>query len=77
MEGIDVLSLKALVAKIEKLDEDKDDLRETVKELWQEVKAVGFNVMVLKKVLALRKLKKGELSHYDETLKLYRDTLDV
>lgn len=54
--------LKALVERIEQLEKEKKELAKEVRDLFAEAKGAGFEVKVLRRVLALRKLSSPERS---------------
>jgi uncharacterized protein (UPF0335 family) len=47
--------LNSIVQRIEKLEDERDDLRLSIKDIYTEAKSLGFDVKVLKKVIAMRK----------------------
>ena len=66
--------LDAYLSRLDKLDEERAEIAEDTKELWTEIKSQGFNVKALRKVYALRKLKKEDLAmieHYAEVTDLF------
>ena len=48
--------LKAIVARIERLEDEKATIAADIKEVFSEAKATGFDVKILRKVIALRKV---------------------
>ena len=56
--------LKQYVERIEKLEEERATLAEDVKDIFAEAKLTGFDVAVLKKIIAIRK--KGQDKHKEE-----------
>jgi uncharacterized protein (UPF0335 family) len=48
--------LKAIVERIERLEEDKKAISDDIKQVFSEAKATGFDTKILKKVIALRKV---------------------
>jgi uncharacterized protein (UPF0335 family) len=48
--------LKAIVSRIERLEEEKATISADIKEVFSEAKATGFDTRILKKVIALRKV---------------------
>ena len=47
--------LRALVARIERLEEDKAGVAADIKEVYAEAKSMGYDTKVLRKVISLRK----------------------
>ncbi len=52
--------LRQLVARIEKLEEEKKSIADDVKESYAEAKALGFDSKVLRQVVRLRKQDRQE-----------------
>lgn len=48
--------LKSLVERIERLEDEKAAIAADIKEVFSEAKATGFDVKILRKVIALRKV---------------------
>lgn len=48
--------LKAIVERIEILEDEKATIAADIKEVFSEAKATGFDVKILRKVIALRKV---------------------
>ena len=48
--------LKAIVARLEHLEDEKATIAADIKEVFSEAKATGFDVKILRKVIALRKV---------------------
>ena len=76
-EVIAIEQLKQYVAKIEKLEEEKSELAEEIKDVFLEAKSNGFDVRGLREVLKLRKLDRAKLAEQDSILELYRQALDL
>lgn len=80
MEIIDPSSanqLKLFIDKIEKLEEEKTELMENIRDVFSEAKAVGFDVKVMKQILKLRKMKDDEAQEQEELLDIYRAALGM
>ena len=48
--------LKAIVARLEHLEDEKATIAADIKEVFSEARATGFDVKILRKVIALRKV---------------------
>jgi uncharacterized protein (UPF0335 family) len=75
--GIAAEHLQQIVMRIERLEEEKKGLADDIKEVFAEAKGQGFDVKILRKVLALRKMDKAALQEQDALLELYRDALGM
>ena len=69
--------LRHLVEKLERLEEEKSNVAEALKEVFQEAKSAGFDIKTIKQVLKLRKMDRDELQEQDALIDLYRDILEV
>jgi len=65
-ESIAGQRLLSFFERIERLEEEKAALSEDIKEVYLEAKSSGFEVSIIRKIIALRKLdpeKRQELEH--------------
>ncbi|XVN40678.1 MAG: DUF2312 domain-containing protein [Rickettsia endosymbiont of Argas persicus] len=69
--------LEQYINKIERLEQEKSDLSEEIKEIFQDASSHGFDVKAMKTVIKLKKLDKAKLAEQDAMLELYRDTLGI
>lgn len=63
--------IKAFVARIERLEEDKAAVMADMKEVYAEAKSMGFDTKILRKVVSLRKIDRRERQEADALLELY------
>lgn len=69
--------LRLFIEKIERLEEEKSELMENIREVFSEAKAVGFDPKIMKQVLKLRKMKHEEAVEQEELLDVYRAALGM
>ncbi|AAL02691.1 MAG: DUF2312 domain-containing protein [Rickettsia conorii subsp. raoultii] len=69
--------LEQYISKIERLEQEKADLSQEVKDIFQDASSHGFDVKAMKSILKLKKLDKDKLAEQDAMLELYRDTLGI
>lgn len=67
--------IKAFVARIERLEEEKASIAADIKEVYAEAKAMGFDTKVLRKCISLRKQDRHERQEQEALLELYLDAL--
>ena len=67
--------LRQLVARIERLEEEKKSIGDDIKESYAEAKAVGFDSKVLRQVVRLRKQDRQEREEQDQLRELYLHAL--
>jgi uncharacterized protein (UPF0335 family) len=63
--------LRQTVAKIERLEEEKAEVAEQIKEAYGEAKAVGFDTKALRDVIRLRKIEKAARDEQEMILETY------
>jgi len=63
--------LKSIIARIERLEEEKKALADDIKEVYAEAKANGYDTKVLRKVISLRKQDAHERQEMEALLELY------
>lgn len=69
--------LKAIVERIEKLDEEISELRSDQKDIYAEAKSDGYCPKTLRKVVALRKKDPGARAEEAALLETYLHALDM
>jgi uncharacterized protein (UPF0335 family) len=67
--------LRQLVARIEKLEEEKKSIADDVKESYAEAKTLGFDSKVLRQVIRLRKQDRQEREEQEMVRDLYLHAL--
>ncbi|MGL4974973.1 MAG: DUF2312 domain-containing protein [Bosea sp. (in: a-proteobacteria)] len=63
--------LKSIVQRIERLEEEKKTIADDIKEVYGEAKANGYDVKVLRKVIAIRKRDLQERREEEAIMDLY------
>ncbi|MBK8197751.1 MAG: DUF2312 domain-containing protein [Acidobacteria bacterium] len=63
--------LRQTVAKIERLEEEKKEVAEQIKEVYGEAKAIGFDTKALRQVIRLRKIERAEREEQEMILETY------
>lgn len=69
--------LKSIVERIERLEEEKSTIAEDVKEVYAEAKGNGYDVKILRKIIARRKRDREELQQEEAMIELYEGSLGV
>lgn len=75
--GISGEQLRQIVARIEKLEEEKKEIAEFISDAYKEAKSNGFDVKVLRKVISLRKRDAQQIAEEEEVLDLYKHALGM
>lgn len=76
-EVVSADQLRQYMSRIEKLESEKADLMDDIKQVYDEAKANGFDTKTMKQLVRLRKLDKNKLDEQDALLELYRSALDI
>lgn len=69
--------LRSFVERIEQLNAEKQDIMDQSKEVFSEAKGRGFDVKVLRKLIAMRKKDESELSEEEMILEMYKEALGM
>jgi uncharacterized protein (UPF0335 family) len=69
--------LQSIVERIEKLEAEKADIADLIKDVYVEAKSHGFDVKILRKVVALRKKDASERKTEEELLAVYMSALGM
>jgi uncharacterized protein (UPF0335 family) len=69
--------LRTIVERIERLEEEKKEVAEQIKEVYAEAKGNGYDTKTLRKVVALRKKDPSERSEEEAMLDLYLHALGM
>jgi uncharacterized protein (UPF0335 family) len=69
--------LQSIVERIEKLEVEKADIADLIKDVYVEAKSNGFDVKILRKVIALRKKDASERKTEEELIAVYMSALGM
>jgi uncharacterized protein (UPF0335 family) len=69
--------LKAFIERVERLEGEIAERREDVKEIYAEAKGTGFDVAVLRKIVAIRNQDADKRREQEEILDLYLHALGM
>ena len=87
MEGIDINQknssskkdekLKSFIERIERLNEEKNNITLDIKEVFSEAKSMGYDPKIMRKILVLRKMDVDERLEQEALLDTYRNALGI
>lgn len=63
--------LKSIIERIERLEQEKSEIAEQIKEVFAEAKGNGFDVKAIRKVVRLRKIDRAKRLEEEAVLDLY------
>ncbi len=69
--------LKAIVERIEHLEEEKKAIADDIKDVYAEAKGNGYDVKALRKIIRLRKQDKNERAEEEAILETYMHALGM
>ena len=69
--------LRSFVERIERLEEEKKNLADDIKEVYAEAKGNGFDVKILRKIIAMRKMEDHDRQEQEALIDLYAHALGM
>lgn len=69
--------LRLLIERIERLAEEAKGISDDIKDVYAEVKAVGYDVPIVRQIVRLRKMKPDDRAEMDALLDSYRSALGL
>lgn len=69
--------LKLLIERIERLEEEKKGIGDDIRDVYAEAKAVGYDTKIMRKVIALRKMKPDDRREQETMLATYMNALGL
>ena len=69
--------LKSLIERVERLEEEKNNLLVDIKEVFSEAKSLGYDPKIMRKVLIIRKIYVDERLEQEALLDIYRAALGI
>jgi uncharacterized protein (UPF0335 family) len=76
-ESVAADQLKALIERIERLEEEKAGIAGDIREIYAEAKGNGFDTKAIRKIIALRKKDFSERQEEEAILDLYMQALGM
>ncbi len=77
MLNIEAGHLKNLIERIEKLEEEKAEIAEGIKEVYAEAKSAGYETKIMKQIIKERKMNRADLAEQEELLVIYKRALGM
>ena len=76
-KGVSAQRLKSFIQRIERLEEEKKAMGADIREVYSEAKSSGFDVKIMRKVIALRRLEESERQEQEALLQVYIDAIGM
>lgn len=75
--GIAGKRLKAFIERVERLEQEKTELADDIKDVYAEAKGVGFDTKTIRKLIRLRKMDVEKRREEEELLELYKTAIGL
>jgi Uncharacterized protein conserved in bacteria len=75
--GVAAGELTSFVERVERLEIEKKDIQEQIKEVFAEAKGRGYDIKVMRKVIRDRKMDKDALAEFEAVEDMYRDAIGL
>lgn len=75
--AVDAKHLMAFLERVEKLEEEKRAIADDIKDVYAEAKGTGYDVKIIRKIVALRRQDKQKRQEEEEILDLYMSALGI
>ena len=69
--------LRLLIERVERLEEEKKGISDDIRDVYNEAKAVGYDVKIMRQIVRLRKMKPDDRREMDLVLETYRSALGL
>jgi uncharacterized protein (UPF0335 family) len=75
--GVTADELKQFIERVERLEEEKRDIAEQIKEVMAEAKGRGYDTKIMRKIIALRKREADDIAEEEALLDMYKQALGM
>ena len=69
--------LRTLIERIERLEEEKKGIADDIKDVYAELKAVGYDAKIARQIIRLRKMKPEDRAEMEALLDVYKAALGL
>ena len=69
--------LRLLIERIERLEEEKKGIADDIRDVYAEVKAVGYDAKIVRQIVRLRKMKPDDRAEMETILETYKAALGL
>ena len=69
--------LRSIIQRVERLEEERKALASDIKDIFAEGKSAGFDVKVIRRIIAIRKQKPADVEEFDTLTDIYRRALGM
>lgn len=75
--GVAAERLTSFIERLERLEDEKRDVSDQIKDVFAEAKGEGFDIKTMRQVLKLRRMKPHDRSEQEELLEVYKAALGM
>ena len=75
--GVSGEQLRQYIERIEKLEEEKSDIADNVRDAYAEAKSNGFDPKIMRQLIKLRKMDASDRNEQEEVLDIYKAALGM
>ncbi|CUH82656.1 DUF2312 domain-containing protein [Tropicibacter naphthalenivorans] len=75
--GIAAGELRAFIERVERLEEEKKEVAEQIKEVMAEAKGRGYDTKVMRKLISMRKRDKDDIAEEEAVMEMYMAALGM
>ncbi len=75
--GVAVDQLRSIIGRVEKLEEEKNNISADIREVFAEAKGNGFDTKAIRTIVKLRKMDASEREEQETILDTYRRALGM
>lgn len=76
MNSLSGSELKSVIEKIERLEEEKSNVAEWIRDAYLEAKVQGFDPKILRQIVKMRRMKQHERIEQEELISTYWSALE-
>jgi uncharacterized protein (UPF0335 family) len=69
--------LRLLIERVERLEEEKKNVSEDIRDVYSEAKAVGFDPKIMRQIVRLRKMEADDRAEMEAILETYKKALGM
>ena len=69
--------LRSFIERIERLEQEKKDIMDSIKEVYSEAKGSGYEVKVMRKIISIRKRNRDDIDNENAMTQMYMDALGM
>lgn len=69
--------LRQFIERIERLEQEKKDIADQIKEVYSEIKGRGYDTKALRTIVTLRKKDKDQIAEEEAVLEMYKQALGM